>query len=305
MTKLNKRKIGFITRELDKGEMSVRMIAKTEGVSPRRVRQLREYRNRTGCVFEIKAARPIRQRQISKEEIQTVLAARQEYKMGSTVLEKVIDKRYGMHIPHNVIQQILESGGFTKPLHKKVKRGNWVRYERKHSNSMWHTDWTLLDNGKWLITIEDDASRKMVSWGEFGNATSELSVEVLERGVISHGKPRAMLTGHDIQFYAVKIEGREQGETVFQKYLKEQGIEHILGRVNHPQTNGKEERAFGTIKSKRHEFESMDALIHWYNDIKPHMSLDFENLETPSQAFIRKMHHTGREGLALTAGVTR
>ena len=196
-------------------------------------------------------------------------------------------------------------GGFTKPLRKKIKRGNWVRYERKHSNSMWHMDWTPLDNGKWFITAEDDASRKIVSWGEFDNATSEHSVEVLDRGIKLWGRPRGILTGHDIQFYAVKIESREQWETVFQKYLREQGINHILGRVNHPQTNGKEERSFGTIKAKRHEFDTMDALIHWYNEIRPHMSLDFDNLETPSQTFIRKMHNSGRDGLILDAGVTR
>jgi putative transposase len=304
MTKLTRRKIGRIMRELDKGEMSVRLIAREQGITPRRVRQLREYRNRTGGVFEIKTVRETRQHQITKEEIQTVLTARQEYKSGSTVLERIIDLRYGTHIPHNRIQRILDDGGFTKPLKKKVKRHVWIRYERKHSNSMWHADWTVLDDGKWLITYEDDASRKIVAWGEFDNATSEHSVEVLKRGIESHGKPREILTGHDIQFYAVKAEGKEQGETVFQKYLKEQEITHILGRVNHPQTNGKEERTFGTIKSKRHEFESMEKLVRWYNEIRPHMSLNFDVLETPAQAFIRKMHHTGREGLIFAAGVT-
>ena len=69
MIKLNQSKIGWIMRELDRGELSVHMIARTHGITRRRVRQLREYRNRTGAVFEIKTARKIRQHQLTKGEI--------------------------------------------------------------------------------------------------------------------------------------------------------------------------------------------------------------------------------------------
>jgi len=43
MTKLNKRKIGWIMRELRKGELSIRRIAKLQKITPGRVRQLREH----------------------------------------------------------------------------------------------------------------------------------------------------------------------------------------------------------------------------------------------------------------------
>lgn len=295
MTKLNRRKINWVMKELDRGELSVNRIAKIQNITARRVRQLREYKKETGQTFELKTERKVSQKPLTDEEIFIVNEARERYRFGSTLLERVIEKRYNRHIPHNKIQHILEIGGFAVPLNKRVKRKDWIRFERKHSNSMWHTDWTLLKDGKWFITFEDDASRKIVSWGVFDNATSEHSVEVLKRGIEGNGKPREVLTGHDIQFYANAAEGKEQGKTAFQKFLEEQGIKHILGRVNHPQTNGKQERFFGTVKAKLHEFESMDELIHWYNEIRPHMSLDFDNLETPSQAFVRKLHHTASE----------
>lgn len=44
MTKLNKRKIDWIVRELERGELSIRQIAKVQKISPRRVRQLREHK---------------------------------------------------------------------------------------------------------------------------------------------------------------------------------------------------------------------------------------------------------------------
>ena len=33
----------------------------------------------------------------------------------------------------------------------------------------------------------------------------------------------------------------------------------------------------------------IEEFIEWYNEIRPHRSLNFEELETPQQAFIRKM----------------
>lgn len=295
MTKLNPRKINWIMKELEKGELSVNRIAKVQGITGRRVRQLREYRDKEGKIFSLKPERIVSQRSPTKEEILTVNEARGRYKFGSTLLEEIIDKEYNVHIPHNRIQNILEIGGFAAPLNKKIRRKDWVRFERKHSNSMWHSDWTQLKDGRWFIAFEDDASRKITAWGVFDNATSEHSVEVLKIGIKNNGKPREILTGHDTQFYANEADGKEQGKTVFQAFLEEQGIKHILGRVNHPQTNGKQERFFGTLKSKLHEFDSIGDLIEWYNNIRPHMSLNFENLETPSQAFIRKMHHSAKE----------
>jgi hypothetical protein len=62
-----------------------------------------------------------------------------------------------------------------------------------------------------------------------------------------------------------------------------------LARINHPQTNGKVERFFGLMEQKLNLFDSVDEFIYWYNYIKPHMSLNFDELETPYEAFLRKL----------------
>jgi len=51
---------------------------------------------------------------------------------------------------------------------------------------------------------------------------------------------------------------------------------------NHPQTNGKIERFFGEVERRTPRFGSVDAVVHWHNEIKPHSSL--ENDE-PAHAF--------------------
>jgi len=52
-------------------------------------------------------------------------------------------------------------------------------------------------------------------------------------------------------------------------HLKINGIGHIVGRVNHPQTNGKIERFYGTIEEKPALFKSVDEFVSWYNEIRP------------------------------------
>ena len=34
-------------------------------------------------------------------------------------------------------------------------------------------------------------------------------------------------------------------------------------------------------------FDFIEEFVYWYNYVKPHMSLNFEELETPYQAFLR------------------
>ncbi len=95
-----------------------------------------------------------------------------------------------------------------------------------------------------------------------------------------------------------------------------------MARVRHPQTNGKLERLHGEIQRKLRHFEDASAgktrrgttenssvggpfytasakdpverFMEWYNYNRPHMSLDWDNLETPVQAFKRKMPPAGK-----------
>lgn len=113
----------------------------------------------------------------------------------------------------------------------------------------------------------------------FEEATTENAIAVLEDGIKRCGLPDAVLTDRGSQFYANAGEKKAKGESEFERYLRVNGVRHILGRVNHPQTNGKVERFFGSV----------EELVKWYNEAKPHRSLNFEELETPLQAFFRKL----------------
>jgi hypothetical protein len=43
-----------------------------------------------------------------------------------------------------------------------------------------------------------------------------------------------------------------------------------------PQTIGKLKRFYGIYEQEQYRFKSIDEYVYWQNEIKPHMSLDWE-----------------------------
>ena len=137
-----------------------------------------------------------------------------------------------------------------------------------------------------LLTMEDDHSRKgWALWLE-----NELDDTVVAGMKKLHGwKYANLLTDNGSQFYANSGEIKSHGVYRFQQYLADRKVRHILGRVHHPQTNGKIERFYETFQSKIHHFDTIEQFMNWYNTKRPHMSLNWDELETPTQAFYRKI----------------
>jgi len=282
----------WIIREKEKRQLTTQAIAERMGVSSIWVKKIwRRYRD-GGRIPELK--KPGRRCvEVGDEEMRLIQDVYSKYEVNALTLEHVMDFEYGRHIPHNRIHRVMKALGLAKEEPRKQGRKKWIRYERKYSNSLWHTDWKLLDGYGWIIAYLDDASRFTVGYGLFNEATSDHAVEVLDRAIREYGKPASILTDRGSQFYAVECDEKLKGITVFEKYLIEQGVRQILGRVQHPQTNGKIERFYRTIEEKIHRFNSLNELIQWYNMKRPHMSLNLKILETPHQAFIRKMPREG------------
>jgi putative transposase len=289
--KLDPVKVTWIIRQKEVGARN-REIAQAVDVSERRVQGLWSAYRATGEIPSLK--RPGRKRvEASDKEKHIIEEAYAKYEVNALTLERVIEVDYGTHIPHNRIHAVLKSMGLARDEPRKQVRKKWIRYERKYSNSLWHTDWTLIEGMGWLIAYLDDASRFIVGYGLFPEATSEHAVEVLKDAVRKYGKPASILTDRGVQFYAVEADDRLRGLTVFEKYLIENEIRHVLGRVSHPQTNGKVERFFRTVKDKLDRFDGVGELIEWYNMTRPHMSLNLDVIETPYRAYARKMPEGG------------
>ena len=260
-------------------------VRKIAGVSIRRVNQVWTEYKHTGEIPKIgkKAGRP--PRPILKKEINMVSETYKKYRVSASTIEKLIERDFGIHIPHNHIHKIMVNPGLAKQIGKKhIRKKNWIRYERRHSLTAVHIDWYYDPiREKWVFAVIDDASRYLLALLEVDNATTDASIQGMKQA-LKHGIIKQCISDHGTQF--IKQKGMK---STFASYLKDEGIKQILCRIKHPQSNGKVEKWFDLYKNHRQTFNSDIELMKWYNEIRPHRSLNFDILETPQQAFIRKM----------------
>ena len=256
---------------------------KIAGVSIRRVNQVYSFYLKTELVPEIgrNNGRPIKP--FEEWEMSLVKEAWPIYRVSADTLERILDQKYGRHIAHNRLHRIMLMLGFGKAKQKKdIRKKKWIRYQRKHSLTAVHIDWHY--GGKnYVFAVIDDASRKILALLETGSATTDFSIKGMKLA-LRHGKIRQCISDHGAQFIC-----NIDGDSRFKTFLVRHGIKQILCRIKHPQSNGKIEKWFDCYDNHRHAFQSRKAFLHWYNEIRPHRSLDFSVLETPGQAFIRKM----------------
>lgn len=260
-------------------------------VSIRRINQLWGEYLATGQIPVIGQQMGRPKKEIPLEWIGIVKEAWKVYRFSASILEPIIQRDYGIHIPHNIIHKVLIKGKLAKPLNKQIIRKKKIRrYERRHSLSLGHIDWHQRPmDGPWVFGVEDDASRALLSLIETTNPTTEESIKGMELA-LQHGQIQEVLSDNGSQFTCNHPGHRD--DSVFEQYLTRKGIKHIRTKPKHPQSNGKIERWFGTYERHRDAFTDSEEFIYWYNQIRPHTALKFSQLETPWQAFLRKMRKT-------------
>jgi putative transposase len=304
LRKLSRQEVFAILRALARGDTTVYHQARIHGVSPQWIREIRR-RARLG--LPLPGQRPLGRPRMARDpdESELILAAERHHRLHPLALERLLDEEYGVHIAHNRLWTTLKGAGLVVDSPKKQHRRKWVRFERRHSNSLWQMDYSQIRPGDHLFALIDDASRLLVGWVRTPHPTAENAWKAFETAGERYGFPKQLLSDHGTQF--TKIQWGQ--ESYFDRKLRElrtrKGIrvQHILSRVKHPQTGGKVERVFGTLKTKLRAkwpdgdplFDSLEELIAWYNEEKPHLSLNFERAETPLHAFVRKLPPKARE----------
>jgi transposase InsO family protein len=289
--KLNNRKILTILKMKNNGETTYQ-IKKKVGVTVQRINQiLREYET-TGEIPIVGASMGRPKKAIPQEWVEIVRKAYKKYRFSASILEPIIERDFNVHIPHNTIHKILLQEKIAKLLNKQIIRKKKIRrYERKHSLSLGHIDWHQRPmDGQWVFGVEDDASRALLSLIESSSPTTELSIQGMEEA-LQHGHIREVLSDNGGQFTCNHPGHRDSSK--FEQYLLKKGIKHIRTKPKHPQSNGKIEKWFHIYEKHRDAFDSKEEFLYWYNHVRPHTSLKFKDLETPWQAFKRKMRKRG------------
>lgn len=184
--------------------------------------------------------------------------------------------------PETVRKRLKKAGLVTKA--KKARKDPEPKihfFERTAPNETWQTDITIvtiLGRPAYIIGFIDDYSRYIVGHGVFRSQTAENVMEVYRTAVAQYGPPKEMLTDNGRQY------ANWRGMTKFQKELKKDKVHHIRSQPHHPQTLGKIERFWKTLKEEyleRARFETFeeaqDRIKYWikfYNHKRPHQGID-------------------------------
>lgn len=218
---------------------------------------------------------------INRSFVKNVVALRAQTDYGSEKLHFVLKKK-GFGISQHVVQRILDEQGLTEPCEKRRGQRKYVRYQWPISNYMWHCDWSEYEDKQYCAFI-DDRSRRIMASARFDSATKANTIFTFNQAVLMNQVcPVVVLSDKGSQFFAnTKNKQGQRALSEFEQELNERGIELWTSRRNHPQTNGKMEKWFGTMKRrlKKHPNESLQDFVKWYNEERIHDALDYETPE--------------------------
>jgi len=287
MTKLSDTKIRWICRHVvDVQDWTKQSAADIYGISIRRVEQLIRSYIQTGNYPKLKKNRRPKAKPLTPDEMRLIDTIWKEKRFGARMVFHELKNR-GEKIPLHKIHSFMLKTGKTIPNPNKQKKRKRCRYEREHSFSLVHGDWhRTSENHPHVIIWLDDASRFVLSGGEFEIATTEHSIDTFkkaeEKAREFNGTIREVNTDRGTQFFNV-----HGGKSRFQEMLEGEGIRFIPSRRNNPQTNGKLERFWLEYDRHRWRFCSLDEFIDWYNR-RLHGALWLEIGECPGDAVYRK-----------------
>jgi transposase InsO family protein len=201
------------------------------------------------------------------------------------------------------IARILARRGQVRPQPRKRPRSSYRRFQAARPNEMWQSDWT-----EWHLTDRDgtrrpvaiagtldDHSRFLVGIGAgSGDGNEELVWAVMAAAISAHGVPMSSLTDNG-SCYSNKHR-TDHRPARFEANLAALGCQSIASTPYHPQTCGKIERFWQTLKKWLNARETsngphrtLSALNHdltifaeHYNTRRPHRALGGR---TPAVAF--------------------
>lgn len=185
--------------------------------------------------------------------------------------EKSIAKHVG--IGHTTVYRILRANGLIEPGLPRRQR-TFISFSRSRPDSLWQTD-IKYHEGRYLIAYIDDCSRYVLDATFMEKATTEAIIEHLE-GLFGYRIPRQILTDHGTQYYS------RHGKSEFDKACERYGVEHIMGGIGKPTTQGKIERFFRTFNEYYPRFSCMDEFLYNYNHVRLHGAIDYR---TPASVY--------------------
>ena len=205
------------------------------------------------------------------------------------------------------IDRILHRQGLLRARPRKRPRDSYVRFERPGPMQLWQMDIVgglrlvsvvtgELREAK-VVTAVDDHSRYCVIAKVVERATARVVCLALAEALVRFGVPEEIITDNGKQFTdRFGKHGARNGEVLFDKICRHNGITHRLTAPASPNQNGKVERFHGTFRpdfldlagpftSVEEAQAAVDTWVRHYNTDRPHQALDEKVPVTPAERF--------------------
>ena len=211
---------------------------------------------------------------ITEQSKKEIINLRKKTGWGAKRLKKLLDN---LELSHVTINKIIKEEGLTRKEGNRGARAKYVRFQRKHANSLWHIDDSEFGEKGKIIAVIDDCSRYCLGILQVNTVNTNTVTKFLYELTKKFGKPKQIISDNGPPY------GLKSKHSRFDRWCRRNNIDHIRTRVKKPQTNGKVERLFQTI-GKEIEFcnKDIEQFRYRYNQFRPHESL---NWQTPSEVF--------------------
>jgi putative transposase len=174
-----------------------------------------------------------------------------------------------VNLSHWSINKILRKHKLTNPSPKRKKRLKYIRWQRKHPNSLWQMD--VSDQkvkDKYCFAVIDDCSRYCLGLFALNSVSTNIIIHLLDALFKVYGKPREILTDNGNVF------GLRSKHSKFDRALNRRKIKHIRTAIHSPTTSGKVERFFQTLDKELRFCKGIEDFRMRYNHFRPHSSLE-------------------------------
>ena len=190
---------------------------------------------------------------------------------GADKLQSIIKE-----VSESSIKRILNKHNLCKSI-KRKKRLKYIRWQRKHPNSLWQmdvSDQKIAD--KYCFAVIDDCSRYCLGLFDLNRISTIAITNILDELGRVHGYPREILTDNGNVF------GLRNKHSKFDRWCRKRGIKHIRTAIHSPTTTGKIERFFKTLASELNFCKCPEDFRMRYNHLRPHTSL---GKKTPASVY--------------------
>jgi len=210
---------------------------------------------------------------ITKQVREEIINLRNKTGWGAKRLKQILEHK----LAHSTINQIIKEEGLTRKEGNRGRRARYIRFQRKHANSLWHVDDSEFGEKGKIIAVIDDCTRYCLGILQVTTVDTNVVTKFLEELIKKFGLPKQIISDNGSPY------GLKSKHSRFDRWCKRNKIVHIKTRVKRPQTNGKVERLFQTIKNEiKFCNKDLEQFRYRYNQFRSHESL---NWQTPSEVF--------------------